>query len=59
MTLTTTIDGSKGKFDWSRPVLAVVAACLVLLIVRDTFLPMYDEEFVQEGGVAGTPVVDD
>ncbi|HYI29895.1 MAG TPA: iron ABC transporter permease [Bradyrhizobium sp.] len=33
MTLTTTIDGSKGKFDWSRPVLAVVAACLVLLIV--------------------------
>src|ERR1700710_1827995 len=33
MTITTTIDGSKGKFDWSRPVLAVVAALLVLLIV--------------------------
>ena len=33
MTITTTIDGSKGKFDWSRPVLALVAACLVLLIV--------------------------
>ena len=29
MTITTTIDGSKGKFDWTRPVLAVFAACLV------------------------------
>src|SRR6188768_474707 len=33
MTITTTVDGSKGKFDWTRPVLALFAACLVLLIV--------------------------
>src|SRR3954468_2664760 len=33
---TTTIDGSKGKFDWTRLVLALFTACLVLLIV----LPM-------------------
>ena len=33
MTITTTIDGSKGKFDWTRPVLGMFAACLVLLIV--------------------------
>ena len=33
MTITTTIDGSKGKFDWTKPVLAVFAVCLILLIV--------------------------
>ena len=32
----TTIDASKGKFDWTRPVLALFAACLIILIV----LPM-------------------
>src|SRR6201747_1343692 len=42
MTITTTIDGSKGKFDWSRPVLAVVAALLVLLIVMPmSWLALY------------------
>src|SRR5450432_3498568 len=33
MTTTTTIDGTRGKFDWTRPVLGLFAACLILLIV--------------------------
>ena len=27
MTLTTTIDGSKEKIDWTKPVLSLVAVC--------------------------------
>jgi iron(III) transport system permease protein len=34
MTLTTTtIDGTRGKFDWTKPVLWLFAACLIVLIV--------------------------
>jgi iron(III) transport system permease protein len=34
MTITTTsVDGTKGKIDWTRPVLWLFAACLVALIV--------------------------
>src|ERR1700686_3784902 len=36
MTITTPIDGTRGKFDWSKPVLGLFAACLILLIA----LPM-------------------
>ena len=36
MTLTTTTDGPKAKLDWTRPVLWLFAACLIVLIV----LPM-------------------
>src|SRR5258705_13213779 len=36
MTITASIDGTKGKFDWTKPVLALFAVCLILLIV----LPM-------------------
>src|ERR1700688_516761 len=37
MTITTpTIDGTRGRFDWTRPVLGLFAACLILLIA----LPM-------------------
>ena len=32
MTITTTIDGTRGKFDWTRPVLLLFAACLIVLI---------------------------
>ncbi|HTA99101.1 MAG TPA: iron ABC transporter permease [Bradyrhizobium sp.] len=32
MTLTPTIDGTRGKFDWTRPVLLLFAACLIVLI---------------------------
>ena len=33
MTITTTIDGSCGKFDWTKPVLWLFAACMVALVV--------------------------
>src|ERR1039457_3515294 len=33
MTTTTTIDGTRGKFDWTKPVLGLFAACLIVLIV--------------------------
>src|SRR5258707_210134 len=33
MTITSSIDGTKGKFDWTKPVLALFAVCLILLIV--------------------------
>src|SRR5258708_17791906 len=33
MTITASIDGTKGKFDWTKPVMALFAVCLVLLIV--------------------------
>jgi iron(III) transport system permease protein len=33
MTITGSIDGTKGKFDWTKPVLALFALCLILLIV--------------------------
>src|SRR5712672_1827238 len=33
MTITASIDGTRGKIDWTRPVLWLFAACLVLLIV--------------------------
>src|SRR5882757_940986 len=36
MTITASIDGTRGKLDWTRPVLWLFAACLVVLIV----LPM-------------------
>src|SRR3954466_14857077 len=36
MTITAGIDGTRGKLDWTRPVLWLFAACLVVLIV----LPM-------------------
>src|SRR5450432_4675600 len=32
-TTTTTIDGTRGKIDWTRPVLWLFAACLIVLIV--------------------------
>jgi iron(III) transport system permease protein len=32
MTITTT-DGTRGKFDWTKPVLALFALCLIVLIV--------------------------
>jgi iron(III) transport system permease protein len=42
MTIITTVDGSKGKFDWTRPVLALFALCLILLIVLPmTWLALY------------------
>src|ERR1700675_5218755 len=28
-----TIDGTRGKFDWTKPVLALFALCLIVLIV--------------------------
>src|SRR6202049_2751892 len=33
MTITTTIDGTRGKLDWTKPVLWLCAACLIVLIV--------------------------
>src|SRR5712672_2470635 len=33
MTITASIDGTRGKIDWTRPVLWLFAACLVVLIV--------------------------
>src|SRR3954466_320645 len=33
MTITAGIDGTRGKLDWTRPVLWLFAACLVVLIV--------------------------
>src|SRR3984957_12911957 len=30
---TPTIDGTRGKFDWTKPVLWLFAACLIVLIV--------------------------
>src|SRR6202162_446473 len=33
MTITTSIDGTRGKIDWTRPVLWLFAACLIVLIV--------------------------
>src|SRR5882757_5930048 len=36
MTITASIDGTRGKLDWTRPVLWLFAACLLVLIV----LPM-------------------
>jgi iron(III) transport system permease protein len=33
MTLTETIDGTRGRFDWTKPVLALFALCLIVLIV--------------------------
>src|SRR5258708_19468796 len=36
MTITTPIDGTRGRFDWTKPVLGLFAACLILLIA----LPM-------------------
>src|ERR1700751_2465329 len=33
MTISTTIDGTRGKFDWTKPVLWLFAACLIALIV--------------------------
>src|ERR1700692_3009639 len=33
MTITTTIDGTRGKIDWTKPVLWLFAAALVALIV--------------------------
>jgi len=33
MTLTPAIDGTRGKFDWTKPVLFVFAACLIALIL--------------------------
>src|SRR6202035_3686601 len=32
MTITPTIDATRGKFDWTRPVLLLFAACLIVLI---------------------------
>src|ERR1700709_2418783 len=32
MTLTTTIDATRGKFDWTKPVLWLFAVCLVVLV---------------------------
>src|ERR1700732_1388695 len=36
MTITASLDATKGKIDWTKPVLALFAVCLILLIV----LPM-------------------
>src|ERR1700733_10610658 len=33
MTLTTSIDAPRGKFDWTKPVLWLFAVCLVVLVV--------------------------
>ncbi len=33
MTITSSIDGTRGKFDWTKPVLGLFAAFLILLIV--------------------------
>src|ERR1700738_955011 len=33
MTITTSIDGTRGKIDWTKPVLWLFAACLIVLIV--------------------------
>src|ERR1700756_263569 len=33
MTISTTIDGTRGKFDWTKPVLWLFAAGLIALIV--------------------------
>src|SRR5450755_937063 len=33
MTTTETIDGTRGRFDWTRPVLFLFAACMIVLIV--------------------------
>src|SRR5450756_780411 len=33
MTITASIDGTRGKIDWTKPVLALFALCLVILIV--------------------------
>src|SRR5476649_1646180 len=33
MTITTTIDGTRGRFDWTKPVLFLFAACMIVLIV--------------------------
>src|ERR1700693_4610149 len=33
MTITSTIDGTRGRLDWTRPVLWLFAACLIVLIV--------------------------
>src|ERR1700692_3919782 len=33
MTITGSIDGTRGKFDWTKPVLWLFAACLIVLIV--------------------------
>ncbi len=32
MTITAPIDGTRGRFDWTRPVLGLFAACLIVLI---------------------------
>src|SRR5437868_9919463 len=32
MTITTAIDGRRGKIDWTKPVLGLAAACLIVLI---------------------------
>jgi iron(III) transport system permease protein len=33
MSTTTAIDGTRGKFDWTKPVLWLFAACLIVLIL--------------------------
>src|SRR5450631_3038888 len=33
MTITASLDATKGKIDWTKPVLALFAVCLILLIV--------------------------
>src|SRR3981081_1041748 len=33
MTTTETIDGTRGKLDWTKPVLFLFAACMIVLIV--------------------------
>ena len=33
MTTTETVDGTRGKLDWTRPVLLLFAACMIVLIV--------------------------
>ena len=33
MTTTETIDGTRGRFDWTKPVLFLFAACMIVLIV--------------------------
>src|ERR1700691_123728 len=42
MTITTSIDGTRAKIDWTKPVLWLFAACLVVLIVLPlTWLAIY------------------
>src|SRR6202521_1599836 len=42
MTITTSIDATRAKIDWTRPVLWLFAACLVVLIVLPlSWLPVY------------------